>query len=193
MAEEETPVPSSVSHAISAVAIAAAIAPRQSWRRVASIGALAAVAPDLDGLPRLLGWNTSALLVHRGLTHSVWFAVAAAACLSVGTWRRSGASRTRMFVFLALALLSHGVLDTFSNYGSGVGVALLSPLSAHRFNAPWQPITGEISEFAFCLIPLTLLTVGILHVRRIPLSVHGRREPTSLALHDPGGPAAPSR
>jgi len=176
---------------MSAVAIASAIAPRESWRRVAAIGTVAAIAPDLDAVPKLLGhWTDSVLMAHRGLTHSVWFAMAAAACFCVTSWRPGGMSRTRTFVYLAAALLSHGLLDTFSDFGDGIGVALLSPVTQERFKAPWQPITGEISEVLFCLIPLTALTVGVLRKRRIQLPIPDRDQPVSLSLHDTGRPPA---
>jgi membrane-bound metal-dependent hydrolase YbcI (DUF457 family) len=163
---------------MSAVAIAAAIAPRESWQRVAAIGAMAAMAPDLDGVPGLLvGFGGSGLMAHRGLTHSVCVAVAGAACLSVVTWRRTGMSHARLFIYLAVAMVSHGVLDTFSNFGSGIGVALLSPLSPRRFNAPWQPIRGELSEFAWCLVPLIVLTVGVLRLRHIRVRERWRARP----------------
>ena len=48
------------------------------------------------------------------------------------------ASRPWAFAFVAVTTASHGLLDTLTN--GGLGIALLSPFSNHRFFAPWTPI-----------------------------------------------------
>jgi len=41
-------------------------------------------------------------------------------------------------VLSAIVAVSHGLLDTLTD--GGLGIALLWPLSNHRYFAPWRPI-----------------------------------------------------
>ena len=176
-------MPSSVSHAMAAVALAASFAPSSNWRRLALTGAVCAVVPDLDALPRVVGRPDFAFLGgHRGFTHSITFA--ALAGLSAGPIfaERLGVSRRWLFAFTAAATLSHGVLDAFSDFGGRVGVAFLSPFSSRRFNAEWQPVRGEFSELLWCLAPLMLLTAGAVRFRGLPHGIGSEEQPTRLGL-----------
>ena len=157
-------MPSSLSHAMAAVAIGAAMAPKTPWRPLVITGAVCAMVPDLDALPRLFGGHDIAALGgHRGFTHSITFAVLGG--LVVAPWWKDG--RGRVFAYIFLATLSHGVLDAFSNFGRSAGVAFLMPFAATRFSAPWQPIRSELTEFVWCLAPLTCLAWLALRIRGI--------------------------
>jgi inner membrane protein len=176
-------MPSSVSHGVAAFAIAAAAAPRGCWRALAVVGVVCAVLPDLDALPSLFGRRDFAELGgHRGITHSILFALGIASVVAMSTSHRLGVSGPRMFLFVALVTLSHGVLDAFTDFGSGLGVAFLAPFSEHRFTAPWQPIAGEFSELLLCLLPLTLMGAAALRLRKLPLGVQLRKRPVQLGL-----------
>jgi inner membrane protein len=168
---------------MAAFAIAAAVGPRGSWRALAAIGVVCAVLPDLDALPRLLGHRDFAEPGgHRGITHSILFALGIASVAAMTTSHRLGVSGRRMFLFVALVTLSHGVLDAFSDFGSGLGVAFLAPFSEHRFTAPWQPIAGEFSELLVCLLPLALIGTATLRLRQLSLGVQLRERPVQLGL-----------
>jgi inner membrane protein len=76
---------------------------------------------------------------HRGITHSVAFAAAAAAACVFFLFRRDPPRlRARIGAVLLLAGLSHPLLDACM--ASGLGVALLAPFSAARFHSPFRPI-----------------------------------------------------
>lgn len=180
-------MPSSLSHALAAVALASATMPRQSWRAVAVLGAVSAVSPDVDALPHLIGRaDVSALGGHRGLTHSIAFAVGIAGVVALAASQRVGMSRSRLFAYLAPATLSHGVMDAFSDYGSGLGITFLAPFSDIRFLAPWRPIAGEFSELLLCLLPLALITVVSLRWRNIPVGLRFRERVIELKLTEAG-------
>jgi membrane-bound metal-dependent hydrolase YbcI (DUF457 family) len=110
------------------------------------------------------------------------FAVATAGCVTLVAPQSLAASRFCIFSYLGLATLSHSVLDAFTDYGSGIGVAFLSPFSERRFKAPWQPIAGEISELLLCLLPLVLMTAAALHLRKLPVGMKFRDSPIQLRL-----------
>ena len=86
-----------------------------------------------------LGARYRGLWGHRGITHSLLFAVAAAALAAFWVRRRDrSVPAGRIFAVLLLAAASHGFLDGAME--SGVGVAFLAPFSAARYTLPWRPI-----------------------------------------------------
>ena len=118
---------------------------------------------------------------HRGITHSVAFAAAAAAACVFFLFRRDPPRlRARIGAVLLLAGLSHPLLDACM--ASGLGVALLAPFSAARFHSPFRPILvtpanenrfldeGGIrvtnSEIAWIWIPSLLVVFAALRLRR---------------------------
>ncbi|RJQ72313.1 MAG: metal-dependent hydrolase [Desulfobacteraceae bacterium] len=93
--------------------------------------------PDLDVIAFRFDIPYAAALGHRGFSHSLAFAGAAALCLACAA-PLLGTSFRRAFPFLFLSMASHGLLDAFTNGGSGI--ALLWPFSAERYFAPIQVI-----------------------------------------------------
>lgn len=105
--------------------------------RLLVCGAIGSIVPDLDVVAFRIGIPYAAEFGHRGFSHSLLFAVVAAllgACFY--PWLKT--TFLRAFLFLAVAVGSHGLLDTFTN--GGLGIALLWPWSEHRYFAPFQPI-----------------------------------------------------
>ncbi len=110
-------------------------APPRMW----AWGAALAVLPDIDFVGFQLGVPYDALFGHRGFTHSIVFALAAA----TAAWymlRREAAASAGPFAwcFLALAALSHGVFDALTD--GGLGVAFFAPLDNTRYFFPFRPI-----------------------------------------------------
>jgi len=99
-----------------------------------AVGALLTVVPDLDTIGFRFGIQYGDLLGHRGLSHSVAFAVCVSAALAALARDR----RTWVFAYLFLCAVSHGVLDAFTN--GGLGVAFFAPFDDARHFFPWRPI-----------------------------------------------------
>ncbi|MBS0240903.1 MAG: metal-dependent hydrolase, partial [Proteobacteria bacterium] len=78
-------------------------------------------------------------------SHALLSAVIVAAALALVL--PLGQSRGKVFAFLALAMASHGLLDTLTN--GGYGVALAWPLSDARYFAPYRPIAVSPIGAAF--------------------------------------------
>jgi inner membrane protein len=94
------------------------------------------LAPDLDVIGLRLGVPYGAPWGHRGATHSLAMAIAAAAALAFLVRRTHP---WWPFAPIAVAVLaSHGLLDALTD--GGRGVALLLPWTDHRFFFPWRPI-----------------------------------------------------
>jgi inner membrane protein len=105
--------------------------------RLLLAGVAVSVLPDLDSVAFRVGIPYGATLGHRGVTHSVVFAVAVAA-LGACAFRALRTGFGRAFWFLLLATASHGVLDAFTN--GGLGVAFFWPWSTARSFAPLRVI-----------------------------------------------------
>jgi len=143
-------MPSVFSHAIAAVALGGVAVGGPSRVRIWVLGALCAVAPDLDVVSFLFGIRYGDILGHRGLSHSVFFAVVLATVVTTFVRHTGpespGAAKLWPFFFVATA--SHGLLDSMTN--GGLGVAFFAPFSNHRYFLPWRPIlVSPISVHVF--------------------------------------------
>ena len=98
------------------------------------------MAPDIDVFGFHFGIQYGTLLGHRGLTHSIIFAV----FLSIIAWLTVVPSvagfcqRILLWLYLFVATVSHGLLDAFTD--GGLGVAFFSPLDSTRYFFPFRPI-----------------------------------------------------
>jgi inner membrane protein len=108
--------------------------------RVVLVGAACSVLPDADVIGFGLGISYGAVLGHRGLTHSLAFAVALAAALTATLFRGAAWAgvRTRIACYLFLVTASHGLLDALTN--GGLGVAFLAPFDLTRWFLPFRPV-----------------------------------------------------
>jgi inner membrane protein len=130
-------VPSVFSHAIVGSTLVACGLPRPRAALVA-LGAVLAVVPDLDVVGLAFGWGLDHHLGHRGLSHSLLVAALLAALATMTMPARAGESRWRVWLVLALAMASHGLLDALTN--GGRGVAFLAPFVETRWHFPVRPI-----------------------------------------------------
>jgi inner membrane protein len=112
--------------------------------------AACSVIPDLDVIGFEFGVKYGDVFGHRGFTHSIFFAVALAALVTMTLFHNSHGSHFVIFLFLFLSTLSHPVLDALTNGGLGVG--FFSPFSNKRYFFRCRPIKvppiGIISFFS---------------------------------------------
>jgi inner membrane protein len=129
-------VPTIFSHAIAATALGQFYPERRLPARFWVWTAACAIVADLDVIGFSFGIQYGDMLGHRGLTHSLLFAVliGAVATATLG----AGSHRGKVFLFFTAVAASHGILDAFTN--GGRGIAFLAPFSNHRFFFPWRPI-----------------------------------------------------
>jgi inner membrane protein len=132
-------MPTIFSHAVAAGTIAHAAGSHRLPSWTVPVAAVCAMLPDADGVAFSWGVPYDSILGHRGLTHSIAAAALLAAAI-VAARSRELAPRDRraLWVILALATLSHGLLDTLTD--GGRGVALRAPVESERFFFPWRPI-----------------------------------------------------
>ena len=108
-----------------------------SWTVPAA--AVCAMLPDADVVAFTFGVPYGSILGHRGLTHSIAAgALLATVIVAAGSRGLASRDRRRLWVILAAATISHGLLDTLTD--GGRGVALLAPFESERYFFPWRPI-----------------------------------------------------
>ena len=176
-------MPSALGHTVAALAIGSAFPRRWIGRAALATGVALAVLPDADVLGWRLGVPYESLFGHRGITHSLSFAAAAAA---VGTAILARASRTRgsqgasaeaasavhghragwLFAFLFVAAASHGLLDAATD--GGRGIAFFAPFNEARYFFPFRPIAvsplnpvGFFSERGATILRSEALWIGL--------------------------------
>jgi inner membrane protein len=101
------------------------------------MAAACAALPDID----LLG---APLIAHRGITHSITFALIVA---MVAAWTQR---RAWLAVVFGLALLSHSCLDALTTYS--VGIAFFAPFSAERYRFLWTPLGDPAGRLSYQLV-----------------------------------------
>jgi inner membrane protein len=132
-------VPTILTHAVVAVALGAAASgrrrmPARFWLLAAGLAML----PDVDVLAWPLGLAHDPRWGHRGITHSLFAALAVAVLATLAAGPRIPMRRRTLGALLFVLMASHGVLDAFTNGGSGV--AFLAPFDDTRYFFPWRPV-----------------------------------------------------
>jgi inner membrane protein len=97
--------------------------------------------PDADVIAFSFGIPYGHMLGHRGLTHSLAFAVVLGLVVVVLAFRgvpRFSKVWWGLVLYFAVVTASHGVLDAFTN--GGKGVAFFAPFDNARHFFPWQPL-----------------------------------------------------
>lgn len=173
-------MPTVFTHAVVPLMLGAAL-PRQpfSWRLVV-FGAACAMLPDADSISFRLGVQSGSLFAHRGMTHSIGFALLIAGMTAIIAPQLK-TTRKIAFIFVSMTTLSHPIFDMLTNGGSGV--ALWFPFSAERVRFAWRPILVApislerfltergvrvmLSEFRWLWLPTTVLATAIWLIRRM--------------------------
>lgn len=136
-------MPTIFSHAIFSSALGAAYASEPMPARFWILAATCSVLPDLDVIAFWLGISYRSVWGHRGLTHSLLFAVLLGGVIAFVAFGREemaamNRSRASLAVFFSLATVSHLVLDSLTS--GGLGVAVFAPFENSRYFSPWRPI-----------------------------------------------------
>jgi inner membrane protein len=179
-------MPSIVSHPAIPLALTPLLPDELRSPSIIVLGVACSVLPDLDVVGFRFGVPYGHMLGHRGLSHSIVFALLLSACLAwlfpilVQTPPTSH-RRLVLFGFLCLSTLSHGLLDALTS--GGLGVAFFAPLDNRRYFFPWRPIrvspitVGGFfsvrgvqvlhSELQWVWLPAALVTILTIWLRRM--------------------------
>lgn len=145
--------------------------------------------PDADVISFAFGVSYGSMFGHRGITHSIAFALFIG--LVVGPLGFKGertCRRAQLILYFTLVTLTHPLLDMLTN--GGLGVALFAPLSARRYFFPWRPIEVSpiglrffsdrglevlMSEIEWVWLPAGCLLAAALIYRKLHRSLNASR------------------
>jgi inner membrane protein len=122
-------VPSILSHPAVPLALGVALGSRAIPPRLLLAGVAAAIVPDIDVYIASFG--------HRGITHTPVAALLAGLCAALVACTLH-TTRTKAFLFVFAAMLSHPLLDMLTNGGSGIPI--FWPFSEEGYFFPVTPI-----------------------------------------------------
>ena len=100
--------------------VAEAVAGRKLGNRAILWGAIAGTIPDLDVFFRFLYHPIDASLIHRGISHSLLFAILVSPILAhfiSKLYKSENEYKTWLYLFFG-AIVTHPILDMFTNYGT---------------------------------------------------------------------------
>ena len=137
-----------ITHSLAGAALAGSVAPGPHVRRAAAVGAVASLLPDVDVLMRVAGDPLLTVEYHRHFTHSLLFAPFGALLIAALAWLflRGRMTFARIFLYAALGVLSAGLLDTCTSFGTH----LLWPFSDQRI--AWNVIAVLDPLFSLMLL-----------------------------------------
>ncbi|SEQ02144.1 inner membrane protein [Hyunsoonleella jejuensis] len=136
------------------------------WLMLAAI--FSTILPDVDVFGFRLGIPYESPLGHRGVTHSILFAVFWSLLLMCTLGKKH---KLMWFLVIFLSTLSHALLDAITTGGEGVGffipfensryffntrVIRVSPLSIGNFFTEWG-FEVIVSELKYIVIPCSLI------------------------------------
>jgi len=112
---------------------------RKDWRFWCLI-IVCSILPDIDSIGFLMGVPYGNLWGHRGMTHSLLFAVLVGLVVVVAL-RIRGRPVLLDAALATLVVASHGVLDAMTT--GGLGVEFFWPVDTRRYFLPWEfiPVT----------------------------------------------------
>ena len=160
-------------HALAGAAVGAFYQDPRHRPRVMALAAVCAVAPDLDLIGWPLGISPLTLLGHRGLSHSLVFAVVLGGIAALAL-RPPVTTRERVVaaVILMVATATHSLIDALTTYAP-TGPAFWAPFSNQRYRFPWTPLSGAGGlhtdfgrEALYVCLPALMVIVAIEWWRR---------------------------
>lgn len=175
-------MPSAFTHAFAAFALGK-VSGVKRHARFWVLSIFCAIVPDVDVVSFYFGVERGSMFGHRGLTHSLLFALLLALAVVWLAFKKIKPFSKRwwmLFVYFFIVTASHGLLDALTN--GGVGVAFFAPFDAARYFFLWRPI--EVSpiglrffsqrglevfwnEFLWIWIPASLIVAAVLLYRRV--------------------------
>ena len=156
---------SAFGHALAAFTIGKTMPFRKQTWKFWLAGIICSILPDADVLSFHFGIAYLDIWGHRGMTHSIFFAVITAALFTLLFFKKDN-NKLLIFLYLFLATVSHSVLDAMTT--GGEGVAFFSPFENSRYFFPWRgirvsPIEASrfFSEWGLRVIKSELIWIGI--------------------------------
>jgi len=150
----------SLTHTVIGACLGEVIAGKRLGKKAMLISALANNLPDIDVITSLWTDPARELLVHRGITHSILFALIITPLLAFAFQKKyntHAVSFRRWLVLIGSGLFLHILMDAFTAYGTG----WFEPFSHYRVSFNTLFILDPLLA-----IPMIIGSVALLLVRR---------------------------
>ena len=133
-------MPTIVTHGFVAGLLGRSLAAGRMPARFWFLSVLCSILPDADVLGFPLGISYQDVLGHRGLSHSLIFALVLSLIASFLALPRVPQRWTGFFLlsYFFVVTASHGILDAMTD--GGLGVAFFAPFDDTRYFFPFRPI-----------------------------------------------------
>lgn len=143
---------SAFGHAALALGLAAVSSKPVRTPIIICCGIFSSIMPDFDVIAFKFGIPYQHMWGHRGITHSILFAILwALLCVVIyKKWKTNLSTQDyfNIFIFLFLCTASHGMLDAMTT--GGMGIAFFAPFTNQRYFFPWRVIkVSPLSMEAF--------------------------------------------
>ena len=128
-------------HAVVALSLGAIVRPRERPVRFLGLSVACSTLPDADVIGFRFGVPYGDLLGHRGLSHSLLFALVLGLLVALLFYRDLSPRSSRFWrtaAWFAFITASHGVIDAMTD--GGLGIAFFSPIDTTRYFLPLRPI-----------------------------------------------------
>jgi inner membrane protein len=175
-------MPTIVTHGFVAALLAKSFAAGRMPARFWFLSVLCPILPDADIVGFPLGVRYGDILGHRGLSHSLVFALVLSLIVSFLALPRVPQRWTRFLLisYFFAVTASHGILDAMTD--GGLGVAFFTPFDDTRYFFPFRPIKVSPiglsffsargldviwSEFLWVCIPGTIIAAAVLSLRKL--------------------------
>jgi inner membrane protein len=173
-----------ITHAIASVSIGKLSLLDKTGVKFWLLAAVCAMIPDADAVGFWYGVPYESVWGHRGITHSIFFAVLLASLVMLVFYRSEESFSKSWWIHWAvffLATVSHPVLDAMTT--GGLGVAFFAPFNNTRYFFPFRPISVSpigiinffsewgkrviISEFIWVWIPSFILIAASYGLKKL--------------------------
>ncbi len=187
-------MPTVITHPVVALGLAPWLPKPLRRPAVLLTGIVLTALPDLDVIGFGFGIAYGDLLGHRGLSHSLPFALLLGGLVAAAMARRDRVGFALLWLYFFLCLASHGLLDAFTD--GGLGVAFFSPFSNERYFFDFRPVRvsaiGVQSFFAGRWLELLAIEFRWIWLPALALGglglVVGRRPTRPSATRPAAGP-----
>ncbi|HJU45832.1 MAG TPA: metal-dependent hydrolase [Chitinophagaceae bacterium] len=123
-----------LTHIVLGACIGELVAGKTIGKKAMLLGAVAQLIPDIDVVSHLWLDNVNSLIAHRGITHSLLFALLMATVLALISKKLSGllsgVSFRKWFFLYSINISAHLFVDCLNTYGTG----LFEPFSDQRIS-----------------------------------------------------------
>jgi inner membrane protein len=198
-------MPTIITHSVAALAVGKVFAPTGMPTKFWLLTAACVVLPDIDVISFAFGIRYDEMLGHRGLTHSIPFAVVIAFIIVLLFFREKPLFSITWWALTCYffgVTASHAALDAMTN--GGLGVAFFAPFTNERYFFPYRPISVSPigiepffqarglavlwNEIKWIWFPSMVMVIVAWIVRRVKLNLR-TQEPQDSSLRSQDGRA----